>query len=380
MVYSPAAVARSAVTIAEPFSQTLLRLTADAKSGQAQAQYNLALLYEEGLGVPADLKQAVTLYLSAAEQEHVRAQYKLGLIYLNTHTDLQDTDQAIFWLRRAARQNDANAFYQLGLLFSDPSRPQYYEMLALEYLLVAARQGHLLSQLKLGELYQTSQHNADLMKAYIWLSVVQHRGDKRVAGSLQPLADKLTVQELSIARQAISEIYNAVYQPQEQQMQRLNPELLELSRSVDLVSTWMTQHGWPISETEFPAIIRVSKADLVRRALEIERRKGGRADEITVLAAYQRYADVPLQALYDEFSRQVVMSDGWDFNSVEGQAELVHELVHHLQSERGDVERIACTATLEKQAMGMQNRYLMSHGIPVLFSDTDIALMGDCDE
>jgi TPR repeat protein len=42
----------------------------EAKAGDADAQYNLAYIYENGLGVPKDEAKALELYQQAANQGH----------------------------------------------------------------------------------------------------------------------------------------------------------------------------------------------------------------------------------------------------------------------------------------------------------------------
>ena len=44
-----------------------------AESGQADAQYNLGLIYEEGTGVDKSIQQAIRWYTRAAQQDYVRA-------------------------------------------------------------------------------------------------------------------------------------------------------------------------------------------------------------------------------------------------------------------------------------------------------------------
>ena len=48
-----------------------------AEQGNADAQYLLATIYEEGRGVPQDYAEAVKWFRLAAEQGHARAQYFL---------------------------------------------------------------------------------------------------------------------------------------------------------------------------------------------------------------------------------------------------------------------------------------------------------------
>ena len=52
-----------------------------AEGGNAVAQYNIGLIYDNGWGVPQDDKEAVRWYTLAAEQEHAKAQYNLGVMY-----------------------------------------------------------------------------------------------------------------------------------------------------------------------------------------------------------------------------------------------------------------------------------------------------------
>ena len=52
-----------------------------AEQGFANAQYNLGLMYDEGLGVTQDSAEAVKWFRKAAEQGNDHAQYNLGVMY-----------------------------------------------------------------------------------------------------------------------------------------------------------------------------------------------------------------------------------------------------------------------------------------------------------
>uniref|UniRef100_UPI003567E3EB tetratricopeptide repeat protein n=1 Tax=Sneathiella sp. TaxID=1964365 RepID=UPI003567E3EB len=52
-----------------------------AEQGDADAQYNLGVMYYNGTGVPQDYKQAVKWYTAAAEQGFANAQHNLALMY-----------------------------------------------------------------------------------------------------------------------------------------------------------------------------------------------------------------------------------------------------------------------------------------------------------
>ena len=49
-----------------------------AEQGNAKAQYNLGVRYDNGLGVRQDYTQAVQWYRKAAEQGDAEAQFNLG--------------------------------------------------------------------------------------------------------------------------------------------------------------------------------------------------------------------------------------------------------------------------------------------------------------
>ena len=52
-----------------------------AEQGDAEAQYLLGLMYNEGKGVPQDYKEAVKWWRLSAEQRNERAQVNLALMH-----------------------------------------------------------------------------------------------------------------------------------------------------------------------------------------------------------------------------------------------------------------------------------------------------------
>ena len=63
--------------IAIDFNQTQ-RL---ADQGDANSQYNLGVMYEQGMSVTQDYAKARYWYEKAASKDNVKAQYNLGLMY-----------------------------------------------------------------------------------------------------------------------------------------------------------------------------------------------------------------------------------------------------------------------------------------------------------
>ena len=52
-----------------------------AEQGHSAAQFNLAMMYERGLGVAQDDRQAAVWYAKVAEQGEAKAQFILGRMY-----------------------------------------------------------------------------------------------------------------------------------------------------------------------------------------------------------------------------------------------------------------------------------------------------------
>ncbi len=88
-----------------------------AEQGNAVAQFALGWMYDNGLGVPEDDKQAVKWYTLSAEQGDAGAQFNLGVLHENGDGVPQDYKTAVKWYRLSAEQGDDAAQYNLGQLY-----------------------------------------------------------------------------------------------------------------------------------------------------------------------------------------------------------------------------------------------------------------------
>ena len=73
-----------------------------AEQGNAEAQFNLGVMYSNGYGVPQDDAEAARWYRKAAEQGVAEAQFLLGFMYRDGHGVPQDYAQAHKWYNLAA--------------------------------------------------------------------------------------------------------------------------------------------------------------------------------------------------------------------------------------------------------------------------------------
>lgn len=88
-----------------------------AKEGHADSQFNVALMYEQGIGIAKNEKEAVVWYDKSASQGNSAAQFNLGVLYENGRGTAIDFAKANEWYRKAAVQGDPLAIGNLGMLY-----------------------------------------------------------------------------------------------------------------------------------------------------------------------------------------------------------------------------------------------------------------------
>lgn len=112
-----------------------------AEKGNVEAQFNLGLLYEYGLGVPQDGAAAARWYRRAAEQNDRKAQAYLGEMYAQGLVVPRDDAQALRWFRRAAELGDGASQYNVGMFYATGRGVAPSGVLAVAWLTVALENG-----------------------------------------------------------------------------------------------------------------------------------------------------------------------------------------------------------------------------------------------
>ncbi len=85
-----------------PKAKAIRELRLLAEQGDADAQFNLGIMYGDGRGVAQDYAEALQWYRKAAEQGYAKAQNNLGFMYSNGQGVPQDYAQAHMWYNLAA--------------------------------------------------------------------------------------------------------------------------------------------------------------------------------------------------------------------------------------------------------------------------------------
>lgn len=74
------------------------------------AQFNLAIMYHQGMGTKKNIHEAVRWYEEVAKHNDNQAMYNLGLIYHHGDTDLpKDNEKAFLWMQKAFQNGNEKA-------------------------------------------------------------------------------------------------------------------------------------------------------------------------------------------------------------------------------------------------------------------------------
>jgi localization factor PodJL len=89
-----------------------------AKQGLPPAQFRLGGFYEKGLGVKKDLEAARRLYLAAAQAGNAKAMHNLAVLYAEGAEGKPDYATAARWFRKAADHGVSDSQYNLAILYA----------------------------------------------------------------------------------------------------------------------------------------------------------------------------------------------------------------------------------------------------------------------
>ena len=95
-----------------------------AKQHSPVAEYCLGIIYDQGLGVEKNPKEAIKWYTLAAEWGNARAMEALGHIYSTGQTGKVDRVEAYVWLVRAASKGDQPALQAAAKLKSEMDKKE----------------------------------------------------------------------------------------------------------------------------------------------------------------------------------------------------------------------------------------------------------------
>ncbi len=113
-----------------------------ADKGDAEAQYNLAMMYRQGKGVKKNYESSNAWFRKAADQGIPDAQYYLGHAYDVGEGVASNRKYALVWYRKAAEKGHGFAQINLGVLYANGIGAEQDIEQAYLWFHVAAAQGY----------------------------------------------------------------------------------------------------------------------------------------------------------------------------------------------------------------------------------------------
>ena len=152
-----------------------------------------------------DYTKAHQLFQGLAESGDTKAQYDLSLMYIQGIGTKQNIEQGLVWLNRAAEKGNIEAMLELGVLYQKIDTLENAPQLALYWFEKAAMAGSAVGQYNLAHIYMDGGQTAiDLPKAYIWMSLSDATGNPVAGAELAKLKGSLSPQELIAAKEKLA--------------------------------------------------------------------------------------------------------------------------------------------------------------------------------
>ena len=147
-----------------------------ADQGIPEAQFNLALLYSNGLGVPKNYRLALYWSWQAHLNNHETAISRVNIIY-----DLIDEK-----LRNSVAQT------------------------IIDEMLLIAQSGDRAAPLKLGKTYLSLFVEAQYKPAYLWLSISQAYGEETASAFMEEAASQMTLEEVLAQQEEAQKAFDSI--------------------------------------------------------------------------------------------------------------------------------------------------------------------------
>ena len=151
-----------------------------ANAGNPDAQFTLAMYYQDGVAVEPNIKKAVEWYKRSASNGKGKWQCDalnaLALLTFNG-VDTGETEAGAYeWVTNSAIQGNLHACFVLGMYHQKIGYTEEDQRIAKAFFETSAEQGFAKAQLMLGILYSTGRYiHHDQEKAFSWVQKAAHQ-------------------------------------------------------------------------------------------------------------------------------------------------------------------------------------------------------------
>tara|TARA_R110000868_G_scaffold4155_55_gene25729 strand:+ start:18343 stop:19560 length:1218 start_codon:yes stop_codon:yes gene_type:complete len=187
------------------YKSALREFTALAEKGDANAQFNLAILYLTGRGTDRDIGKSVEWHLKAAAQGLPAASNGLGVFYYQGIGVKQDYPQALKWFRRAAARGFADSEFNIGVMYFNSQGVRRDDFEVVKWVSLAAARKFAPAEHRLGQMYEKGVIFAkDPMEALRWYRLAAAHGNSDARAAKARLSKALNIRERTSPPAAVS--------------------------------------------------------------------------------------------------------------------------------------------------------------------------------
>jgi uncharacterized protein len=187
------------------YAQALAIWAPLAEAGNVSAQFNVARMYDNGIGTPEDDVVASGWYSRAAAAGFSPAQRELALDYIEGEGVVTDPAKGIQLLHQAADAGDADAQFQLGMLYREGEIVAKDYSQAMKWYLTAAAKGHSEAQYMIGFMYGSGYGvPQDFVMAYYYYSLASDKIDISVKAR-EHLTEYMSTDDITRAMSLVTE-------------------------------------------------------------------------------------------------------------------------------------------------------------------------------
>ena len=156
--------------------------------------------------------EAYQIFSSLAELEIPEAQFNLALLYSNGLGTPKNFRLALYWSWQAHLNDHETAIEQVNKtyeLINENLRNSVAET-TIEELVASAQAGDRAAPLKLGKTYLGLFVEAQNQPAYLWLSISQAYGEERASALLEEAASQMTLEEVLAQQEEAKKSFDGI--------------------------------------------------------------------------------------------------------------------------------------------------------------------------
>jgi len=175
------------------------------------AQYQMALIYQNGWGVRKDPQKAFEFMSLSAAQNYPDALFNLSVMYSEGEVVKKDLEAAFALMAKAADKEMPSAQFNLGVMYAEGIGVDRNIAKAARFYEMAARQNYTLAQFNLALMYFEGKGvKKSTQMSYVWNYIAARSGYSPAIKSRDMDEHKLSVEDIQKGRDHANSLYEQI--------------------------------------------------------------------------------------------------------------------------------------------------------------------------